>query len=797
MKILIKSLLVEVPGAAGSGFLYFILSVMALKLAIPPGFASPIWPAAGLALAIVLARGPVAASGVFIGSFFANIVASNQPVPTVFEVDLFLPSFIAVGASLQAIAGSWLIRRYMDWPNSLETQSSVIRFLILSGPCSSFINSTLGNLFLVADGRISFTDFPFGFFTWWLGDTLGILIFTPLILTIQGSNRLWRRRLYYFSLPICLIVASITTLFFKFKENEQDRRQAEFGVIAKSFTTNLDNELKIAEETLYNLRDLMTSGSADRQIFNHFVQKSLEREQNLHALSWNPVVLGAKRREFESYASKSWGEPFQIKERDMSGALRAADSREKYVVVNWIYPIQENREAIGFDVASNSARLKALKQAEATGLPVATEKVTLVQDNKSMNGFLLFKYVKLKKIHIHDPNMPSDGFVVGVFKINQIFEQALSSLEEHRFEVHVFNKSMGLEKGLLYMNVNVENKKDYLLQLQRDIDGKNRFDATPSWIEDFVFANQTWRAVLSKRTDDKDANYLWYSWTFIVSGLSFSSILGAFLLILTGRVSEAETERSKMAEELLAQSIKTNQQLEAEKSELDLRSQELQKANTALTRFTYATSHDLREPLRTIQSYTEIIQVDYNETLPTEGKKCLQNIANGADVLGKRIKALLEYVRLGKSDIIEEEFSIKEIIDPTLKGLKQAIEENGTVVTVGTLGTIKGNPELLQQVAENIIHNAIKFASKVTPEISISEERTSEHVILTVADNGDGVPAENREKAFELFSRLDRKRDSYGVGLALCRQIVELHRGKIWLQDNLPTGTQARFKLPL
>ncbi|MDQ1921403.1 bifunctional diguanylate cyclase/phosphodiesterase [Massilia pseudoviolaceinigra] len=199
---------------------YYITARFGLLLALSPGYAAPIWPAAGIALAAVLIAGNRIAPGIWLGSFLANAAVSFDAGSTASLIkSLLLPAAIGVGASLQAIAGATLIRRFVGFPTPLDRARDVITFLGLGGPASCVISASAGTTMLVLAGKVPADGYSFTWWAWWFGDAIGVLVATPLVLTWFGQPQaLWRRRRKTVALPICLACAVIVGVFNGAKE---------------------------------------------------------------------------------------------------------------------------------------------------------------------------------------------------------------------------------------------------------------------------------------------------------------------------------------------------------------------------------------------------------------------------------------------------------------------------------------------------------------------------------------------------------------------------------------------------
>jgi integral membrane sensor domain MASE1 len=199
---------------------YFVTAQLALLLAIPPGYATPIWPSAGIALGAVLIFGNRVAAGVLLGSFLANVAISFDPASSASLVrSMLMPLGIGIGATLQSVVGAALIRRTVGYPTPLRREREIIQFLALGGPFSCLISASVGLTTLYLTGTLPAISYAFSWWTWWVGDTIGVLIVTPLVLIWMGAPReVWRRRSSTVALPLCLAFVVIVGVFVGARE---------------------------------------------------------------------------------------------------------------------------------------------------------------------------------------------------------------------------------------------------------------------------------------------------------------------------------------------------------------------------------------------------------------------------------------------------------------------------------------------------------------------------------------------------------------------------------------------------
>lgn len=227
--------------------------------------------------------------------------------------------------------------------------------------------------------------------------------------------------------------------------------------------------------------------------------------------------------------------------------------------------------------------------------------------------------------------------------------------------------------------------------------------------------------------------------------------------------------------------------------------EELRRSNADLEQFAYVASHDLQEPLRMVASYVQLLQRQYKGQLDKDAETYIEYAVDGAQRMQAMIKDLLTYARV---DVNEEAFQavdLETVVDEVVEGLAGMIEQVGATVRRSDLPTVEGVPSQLRQVLQNLLTNALKFHGETAPEISISAERIGQAWQVSVTDNGIGIPEPYMDKIFQLFQRL-HTRDKYpgtGIGLAICRKVVQRHGGEIWVEGNEDGGSTFRFTLPI
>ena len=262
-------------------------------------------------------------------------------------------------------------------------------------------------------------------------------------------------------------------------------------------------------------------------------------------------------------------------------------------------------------------------------------------------------------------------------------------------------------------------------------------------------------------------------------------------------IVEARTAELKSTNEQLERDIAARKLAE---QALALKAQELARSNADLERFAYVASHDLQEPLRMVASFTQLLARRYKGKLDAEADEFIAFAVDGANRMQHLIHDLLSYSHLTTRGKRLEPTESRVACDNAVKNLSEAIRDSGAILTVGALPLVRADSTQLTQLFQNLIGNAIKYrGGNRTPEIHVAAQENGTDWIFSVADNGIGIEPQYFERIFQMFQRL-HTRDEYsgtGIGLAICRKIVERHGGKVWVESQPEHGSTFFFTIPI
>jgi GAF domain-containing protein/CHASE1-domain containing sensor protein len=521
---------------------YAVAAWLGLWLAIPPGYATALWPASGLALAGVLMGGARVAPGIWLGSFVVNLwTAWDMSPAAALLTSVAIPTSIGAGATLQALVGASLVRHWVGFPSPLTRARDIVIFLLLGGPLSCLVGATVGVTTLAVSGQIPWSLTVMTWWTWWVGDALGVLIVTPLVLSWLAEPRaIWRRRRLPVGLPLMGTLMLGFIIFGYARALEGIRLRLLFERQAESLAHTMRSYLDDYVELLYTLESFYASApEVSRQAFRTFVQRPFTRYPGLQALSLALRVPDAQREAYEQAVRREGFTDFQIMEQTAQGVLVRAARRPEYIAVTYVEPWAGNEAAFGLDIASVPDRLAAVQQARDTGQPTATGRLSLVQDPDRSSGLLIFLPLygpALQHATLEERRQNLHGYVTGVLQISDIVGAALQSLEREGIVLRIEDEMAPVDRRLLYDS---RVREPEGLDPARDA-ARGKPPVLMHWQTTVELAGRRWGLHFTPTLEYLGTQQSLQPWVVMGGGLAFAGLLGTFLLIVTGRATVIE-----------------------------------------------------------------------------------------------------------------------------------------------------------------------------------------------------------------------------------------------------------------
>jgi len=497
--------------------IYFFFGAAGLTLGILSGHSTAIFPAAGVAFVAIFSGGFRLLPAVWLGSASINVWMASK-FGDIGAQDIVVATSIGIASSLQAWLAVVLVKRFCkpDSEKLLNTNSS-LWFLLLAGPVACLTAAAWAVVTLLTAGIIPSSEFVSHWLLWWLGDSLGVILFTPLLLIALHYRTSWWSQRISSIVPPTLIALIITLLaFFYISDNEKTHINNQLKEIANPITEKIKSKLNTYQEFVASIGNLVkTNPKLEYPLFDHFAQSILADHPELSALSWSPRISSSDRQRFEATISQQMDMPnLRITQRDKLNQLIPAEERSSYVPVAYISPLSSNRKAIGYDNLSNLERLKTLNLVNTTGRLAISAPIQLVQDTEPRAGLLLFAPI-MPDSHFGSP----DGYAVGIFHLDTLWQQIFSAQ---------------LPEGLSLILEDIDPSASNTTIFHSDKTTTFQ-DFEYSWIDDIYFGGRHWRLSIYASPSYLASQQSLLAWQVLLAGLVFTSLLQLLLLTITGR----------------------------------------------------------------------------------------------------------------------------------------------------------------------------------------------------------------------------------------------------------------------
>ena len=521
-----------------TALVYLVLGLVGLALAIPPGYASPIFPAAGFAVAIMLWSGRRAWPGIALGSLLLNLISGDlgQAARATTAITAL---GIATGSTLQAYAAAFLAERTAgrSWQR-MDSLRDIVRVLFVAGPLACLISASTGVGTLYFNGLTPASEALFTWWNWWAGDTLGVLVALPLSLTwLLRSQFPWRRRPVALGMPMLIALGLIAAGYWAVSQWGRTEQEMAVRSHAERLAKRLEQRFIAHQEALAALSRLIeVMPDMSYAQFDHFTRITLRENPDIFALSFNPYVRLEERAGVERRMARSTQKPdFEIKERDAQGRLIRAGEREDYVVVGYISPLEGNRPAVGYDINSEPVRQDAIRLARESRRPSVIAPVQLVQENQQRVGALVLHpaYARIAGSDVAEAGDRLTGFAVGVIKLDQMAEIATRDVRIPGLAFRIADLAAG-RSGHVF---------------QSDGDALPGRAASVHKIS-LLMADRTWELAVYPTAAYHPAHRPWIAWATGAVGILLAVLLQVLLLIITGHAAANEDKVKRQDAEL-------------------------------------------------------------------------------------------------------------------------------------------------------------------------------------------------------------------------------------------------------
>lgn len=509
---------------------YAALGAVGLVVQGEWGLAAPVWPAAGIAMAVVLTYGWRLAPGVFLGSVLVTGPQVVGAVPNSVTAIVAVAA-VASGVVLQAAVGAALVRRTVDPRLALATAGDIVRFLVLAGPLACLVSATIGLSAQLWAGIVPTSGFVMPWLNWWVGDSIGVIVFAPITLMLLPPWRgVWAGRRLTVAIPSLTVVLIASWFFLSDAAVEVSVQDRIVGRVALEAEARLDVTLERQLAGLVGISGLVTSSDAvSRREFATFTRGALADPRGLRALAWDAWVPNEQLPAFVDWMRTEGGVPgFDVTERSAEGVVVPVADRPVHVVVAFIEPLSENAEAVGFDVMSGERRAQTVLAARDSGEARATPPIELVVGEAGQPGVLVYLPVYRGGVvpaTTAERAEAIQGFAVGVYLMDDLLAATFDSPAFDGVDLQLLDVTEGEGPVVLATRGSMDERGAPRRVAQtREVGGRTwELIVQPTWGVDGLAPPSASPEVL-------------------LSGLAVTLLLEAFLLLLTGTERRARRD---------------------------------------------------------------------------------------------------------------------------------------------------------------------------------------------------------------------------------------------------------------
>ena len=781
--------------------LYYITGKLGLLLAVPPGYATVIWPPSGIATGMLIMHGARLWPGILIGSFILNAPIPGGTAGGVSAEAVLIAGLIACGSTCQALFGRGVVARVVGLPLRLTRLRDTLILFALSGPLACVIAPTVGITSLYFVGGLPVERILGNWLTWWAGDSFGVVLFLPLMLVAPGSHqRLTWRGQKVTALPILAMLTLMLPLgltFYAWKlisEHQYQSSRARFETLAFESEKALQHRLQSYAQAMLGADGLIRAAPPISRIrWRNYVNaiNAHEHFPGINGIGYIAEVKPDDAVEFLRVRRQEDDKP--------DFAIHPQTERLPLFVISYIEPIEINKQAVGLNIAFEENRRAAAILARDTGKAAITKRIVLAQDETRSPGFALlhpvyaretaFDTVEARRAAFH-------GWIYAPF-VGHNFMRDLTQTQGAMLHIGVYDGETEDERSLIYSSQT------------REKSGTPGFRVSKT----LHLMQQSWTLVWTSTPAYEAAETSREPEIVLTAGLAFTVLVGAFLGVLARR---SEIIRRLVAEQTSLMKIQhaelvgaqeelwhINENLELRVAERTADLQEARKAAEAASRvksdFLSNISHELRTPMHAILNCAKLGITHLQDGNLEKIQKYLGNIHMSGRRLSFLLNDLLELSRMeaGKVRPNLQKCNLLEIIQVSsveLETLKAEKNINLILHSGTTNPSARCDRQQILQVFINLYSNAIKYSPVGgTIAITIADSETGQGapaLLCSVEDQGIGIPANELEAVFDKFVQSSKTRTGAGgtgLGLAICKEIVELHKGKIWA-ENRPAG---------
>ena len=677
-----------------------------------------------------------------------------------------------LSSRLQAAIGGTVLRYAFGYPAPLDNGRDLSRFLFLS-PLFCLTSATLSLGGLSALCVVQLPDLAMSWVSWWIGDTLGVLVVLPLVLVIAGEPpSLWRSRAKPVALPILLFFAVFVAIFVRVSTWEQDQALLEFRLLSREVLDKINAGLAEQQVFLEQLeRSFTRPAPVSRADFQHLSKNLLSRFPTIRAVKWAPRIDLSQRVAFEA-AQQTDLPGFEVRELDAAGQRRRAKERDGYYPVTYVEPLAGNEHIVGFDLFSEAGRKTAVEETIKTERLTATPPIRLVQERGDQPGILAL-------FAVHDgPNGP--GVVAVALRMGTFVTGILAPVSS----------------VLRARVVDLGGGKALYSDFSPSSDGA-------SYNQMFAFGGRLYRVETEPTASYLTRHSRWQSGVVLVVGVVSTGLLGALLLLSTGYARRIENEVDDRTRDL--ESINRRLHLEVKERERAETALHQARRMESIGRLTGGIAHDFNNLLTVVSGNAELLRDQAPDDRVARRASAIRRAAKQGERLTRQLLAFSrrQMLRPEPVDLRERTHEISEMLS---RSLREDIEISVDIPQ--DLWPVVVDPAEFELALLNLGVNArdampnggrFRVAARnlsLRGDDAESKGLAGDFVAVTLSDTGIGMTAEVQARAFEPYFTTKEVGGGSGLGLSQVYGFARQSGGVALLESEIGQGTSIMLYLP-
>ncbi len=749
---------------------YTVAGLLAVSLSAPNEHVSPLYLPAGLALAFVMGWGPAMLLPIGLGAA-AVLTVTTWPLTGGMPALAGIAVIGGVGASLQAWV-AWRLTLSPDRrPLTLERPAQIGRFLMVAGPLACLVNATIS---VGARGALGLTPadaLPQAFLGWWTGDTLGVLVGTPMMLTLLGQPaELWRARRQPVGIPLLVATVLLALGVRQVQIWGMERENAAFLRDASATADTVQHKFNGYRDALAALAGVFeASDSVTRDEFTKASRYWLSALKGMQAIGWDQRLQASDISAFEAQQRQEGLPGYKVFNVDR----QPPSTDRELAVVRYIEPRAGNEVALGYNALSAPATRDAYEQARREDRVIATRGLRLMQETAQQTGVVVYHPVfKGEPFTPQTRVQASQGAVFLALRM----DDALSAMLQGR---PTYLEACLIDVGASASTVLGGTAACRTSQWQQA--HRHRIDIP------IDFGDRQWQLAVWSAKAAPIVGLGATSWLLAVGGVALAAALGALLLVMTGHARRIEAAMEE-----------ARQQRSAAES-----------ANQAKSDFLSRMSHELRTPLNAVLGFAQVMSLDQREPLPPTQRERVEQIQQAGWHLLDMIDDVLDISRIdmGTLQLQTAPLRIKDELGMAGKLLQEDADRHGV-----TLNMPQGLPaewgvmadaSRLRQILSHLLSNGIKFNQRGGQvSVSVQEGPPGDKgavMQIIVHDTGLGMNEQQVSQLFQPFNRLGREQggtSGTGIGLVISRHLALLMGGQLDVQSEEGKGSTFTLSLP-